>query len=81
MSASVLVVDFFAVILAVAGFTIAFRQGFTRRLMGRPDNSVVARQHQDGDDPLAYIMRIGGVMVMVFGIVIGGMVTLFHMAS
>ncbi|WP_232307718.1 hypothetical protein [Sphingobium chungbukense] len=34
----------------------------------------------EGVDPLTYVLRIAGVMIMVFGIAIGGMLTLFHLA-
>lgn len=77
MPGYVLIVDAFGALLAFAGFTMAFRQSVIRRLIGRPSSpSAVA----DAGDPLTYVLRIAGVMVMVFGIVIGGMVTLFHLA-
>mgnify|MGYP003630507869 CR=1 FL=1 len=36
MPGYVFLVDIFAVILAVTGFSMAFRQAFVRRLIGRP---------------------------------------------
>lgn len=78
MPRSVLIVDFFALILAVIGFCMAFRQTFVRRLLGKP--LARSRCGSDDDDPLTYILRIAGVMAMVFGIAIGGMVTLFNLA-
>lgn len=83
--AHVLIVDFFGAILAVIGFTMAFRQTFVRRLIGRPQRppprpSSQAGQGGEEAEPLTYILRIAGVMIMIFGIVIGGMVTLFHFA-
>jgi hypothetical protein len=64
--------------LAVVGFWMAFRQEAVRRLLGRP---ALPRAVDADEDPLAYALRISGVMVMAFGIVIGGMVTTFHFSS
>ena len=78
MPAYVLIVDVFGLILAVIGFAMAFRQDFVRRLVGRsprPASSV-----NENSDPLTYILRIAGIMIMVFGIAIGGMVTMFSLA-
>ncbi|UZK68842.1 hypothetical protein OKW76_12460 [Sphingomonas sp. S1-29] len=56
---------------------MAFRQDIARRVMRKPLPSSC-----DGssayDDPLTYVLRISGVMVMVFGVVIAGMVTLMN---
>lgn len=78
MPGYVLILDFFALVLAVIGFSMAFRQTFVRRLLGKPVPRT--RDSSDHDDPLTYILRIAGVMAMVFGIAIGGMVTLFNLA-
>src|SRR3546814_11405837 len=72
----VLIVDIFGLILAVIGFSMAFRQGFARRFIGRPPKP--ASSVDESDDPLTYILRIGGVMMMVFGVAIGGMFTIFR---
>lgn len=77
----VLVVDFFAAIAVFIGFSMAFRQAAVRRIIRRrpPRVSSLARTGGEGD-PITYILRIAGVMTMVFGIAIGGMVTLFNLA-
>lgn len=82
MPASVLIVDCFGAILAVTGFIMAFRQRFVRRLIGRPPRPPSPFQSDDEDDqdPLTYILRIAGVMMMGFGIVLAGMVTLYHLS-
>ncbi len=81
MSAHVLIVVFFGAVLAVIGFTMAFRQAFVRRLLGRPRRSPSQfGQDNSDEDPLTYILRIAGIMIMVFGIALGGMMTLFHTA-
>ncbi|MAC60189.1 MAG: hypothetical protein CMH85_18365 [Novosphingobium sp.] len=81
MSRFVILVDLFGLLLAATGFCMAFRQNFVKRLIGRPPHPrVTLNGHGDDQDPLTYVLRISGVMVMVFGIVIGGMVTMFNLA-
>lgn len=81
MPAYVIVVDICGLALIAAGFIMAFRQGLVRRILyrngapGRP-----AAPGEDGQDPLTYVLRIAGVMVMTFGLTVGGMITLFHLA-
>lgn len=80
MPGYVLIVDFFGLILAFVGVNMAFRQDAMRRLLGRPVRPPSRLgQSNDNEDPLTYILRIAGVMVMIFGIVIGGMVTLVNL--
>jgi hypothetical protein len=62
--------------LAITGFTLAFRQTWVRKLIGRP---APARLAGDDEDPLAYVLRIAGVMIMAFGLIIAGMFTAFHL--
>lgn len=82
MSVYVLIIDLFGFILAVAGFAMAFRQAFVRRLLGLPAMPRILPERNDsGDDPLTYVLRIAGTMIMIFGIVIAGMTTMFHMAQ
>lgn len=78
MPTYVLIVDVFALILAVIGFCMVFRQDFARRVIGRPPRP--ASSVNASDDPLTYILRIAGVMMMAFGVAIGGMVTMFSLA-
>lgn len=78
MPVSVILVDLFGLLLAVTGFTMAFRQHVARRLLGKPARPASSRS-DDEEDPLTYVLRIAGVMVMIFGIVIAGMVTLIHL--
>ena len=63
---------------AFIGFNMAFRQARVRRLLGRP---APPRAAGEDEDPLAYALRIAGVMIMAFGIVIDGMFTVFQLAS
>jgi hypothetical protein len=73
-----LLVVVLGLVLAFVGFNMAFRQDAVRRLLGRP---VSPRSPGDGEDPLTYALRISGVMIMIFGVAIGGMVTIVHFAS
>jgi len=74
-------VDAFGLLLALLGFNMAFRQVSFRRAIGRPKPPASSlRAGNEDEDPLTYILRIAGVMMMVFGIAIGGMLTLFNMA-
>lgn len=80
MPGYVLVIDVFGAILGFFGFTMAFRQPAFRRFIGRPQPPPSRTGSQGDEDPLTYVLRISGVMVMVFGIVLAGMVTLVHLA-
>jgi len=60
------------ILLAIIGFYLAFQQDFVRRLWrcrspGRANVFV-----EPEDDPVRYILRILGVMVMAFGLAIAG---------
>jgi uncharacterized protein YjeT (DUF2065 family) len=82
MPANVLFVDVFGLVLAAVGFTMAFRPKVVRSLFhrsGRPDAS--AHPIGSSDDPLTYVLRIAGIMVMAFGIVFAGMMTMVHLAQ
>jgi uncharacterized membrane protein YfcA len=64
--------------LVYVGFNMAFRQTAVRSLLGRP---APTRTADEREDPLAYALRIAGVMTMVFGLAIGGMFVAFRLAS
>jgi hypothetical protein len=82
MAASVLVAVFLGLIFAFLGFTIAFRQTYVRRLIGRSSSSdPQSEPNPSTGDPLTYALRIAGTMMMVFGIAIAGMITLFYVAQ
>lgn len=81
MSGNIVMVVLFGAVCALAGFALAFRQDFVRRLLGRAETpSPVTPQEDSQDDPLTYILRIGGVMLMAFGIAIASMFALFTLA-
>lgn len=58
---------------------MAFRQTVVRRLLKRPELSGSRMPQSNENDPLTYVLRIAGIMIMVFGIVIAGMMTLIHL--
>lgn len=76
-----LIVIAVGLILGLVGFTMAFRQATFRHFIGRPKppSSSLPQPTDRNDDPLTYILRISGVMVMVFGIAIAGMMALFNL--
>jgi hypothetical protein len=81
MPSYVLIVDVFGLVLAIIGSNMAFRQTAVRRHLGRPVLPPGRlREQNDNEDPLTYVLRIAGVMMMIFGIIIGGMVTFVNLA-
>jgi hypothetical protein len=83
MPMRVLMIDFLGVVLAVIGFHMAFRQALVRRTWRRLRPSAGKRESEcaPNEDPVRYMLLISGVMVMIFGITIAGMTTLYNAAS
>lgn len=75
LSARVVIVDLFGLVLVALGFFMAFRQAGVRRMFGW----TAAPREAGSADPVTYALRIAGVMIMVFGFVLGMMVTLFSL--
>jgi len=75
----VLIIDTLGLLLAAAGFMMAFRQAIVRRLLGQdmPETDAAGDEEEDA---LTYGLRIGGVMTMVFAIALAGMFTLFQLS-
>ena len=84
MSTYTLLVDAFALLAALAGFLIAFRQSWVRqlarRLQGR-DPGVPLRTHGQGEDPTQYAMIIAGVMLMAFGLIMFAFTTSYALLT
>lgn len=59
--------------LAIAGFCMTFRQSAIRRIFNRPLKPIQFSEDGSQEDAMTYILRIAGVMIMVFGIAIAGM--------
>jgi hypothetical protein len=82
MPAHVLIVDLLALLAAVAGFHMAFRQAVVRRLWrGVQDMRGVAPRESaarpEGDDPVHYALIIFGMMLLAFALVFAGFVTFY----
>jgi hypothetical protein len=80
MPMTVIVVDLAGLLLAIGGFLLAFRQEDVRRwwaLIRRRSPASVMRPLTN-EDPARYVLRIAGVMICAFGIVISLLFTLAH---
>jgi len=86
MPAHVLVVDLLGLLLAVAGFHMAFRQNVVRALWDRargarglPPKARAPRP--EADDPVHYALIIFGMMLFAFGIIIVGFMTAYALMT
>ncbi len=77
----VILIDVLGLLMVIAGFTMAFRQGFVRRLLNQPEVARGTGADDEEGDALTYVLRLAGVMMMVFGLALAGMFTLFNMAG
>ncbi len=80
MSGNAIATDIVAILLAIAGFYLAFRQQSVRRRwrLWRGDR---APKRMPEEDPAPYAMIIFGSMLMAFGILLFGFTTVFHLSS
>lgn len=76
MTSHAIAVDAMALLVAVTGFHLAFRQRLVRRLWSIARGRSGAREDRaprpatDGQDPVHYAMFISGTMIMAFGVII-----------
>ena len=76
MTGHAIAVDAVALLVAVTGFHLAFRQRLVRRLWSiasRQDGAGESREPKPatGDqDPVHYALMISGTMIMAFGVII-----------
>jgi hypothetical protein len=75
MSGYVIAIAVFGLTLAILGFCMAFWQSAIRRVLRRPLKPTQFAEDGNREDAMTYILRIAGVMTMVFGIAIAGMFT------
>lgn len=79
MTVTVIVVDLIGVLLALIGFHLVFRQRTVRRwwarLRGRASGSTAPFADQDST---RYALRIAGMMILAFGVVIALFFTLVY---
>jgi len=73
MSIYVIAIAVFGFTLAILGFCMTFWESAIRHAFGC--HLISAQFDEDGnrEDAMTYILRIAGVMIMVFGIAIAGM--------
>ena len=81
--AHVIAVDTLAVILAIIGFHMAFRQRLVQRLVRRWTGRPLDTKPRPADDesPARYALIIFGVMIMAFGVILFMFTTLFALFS
>jgi hypothetical protein len=82
MPAHVLAVDAVAILLALAGFHMAFRQRLVRRwARAWRERSAPARPERparpEGEDPVHYALIIFGMMLLAFGIILFAFTTFY----
>ena len=86
MPAHVLVVDLLGLLLAVAGFHMAFRQHVVRGLWDRARAArglpAKARSGKpEAEDPVHYALIIFGMMLFAFGIILVGFTTAYALMT
>jgi uncharacterized membrane protein len=84
LSPYTLIVDALALLAALAGFLLAFRQSWVRRTVRRfsgRDPHIPRRSHAHGEDPVQYAMIIAGVMLMAFGLIMFGFTTSYALIT
>jgi hypothetical protein len=85
MSRGAIITDLFALAAIVLGLLLAFNQKGVRRLWarwvkrGRQDMPLTVRP--EGDNPVRYPLRIGGVMLMAFGLAIFAFTTAYELMT
>ena len=80
VSSGLLVTDAFAILAAVVGFHIAFRQNLVRRLVARLSNRPPPAAITD-EDPAHYAMIIAGTMLMAFGLIMFAFTTSYALMT
>jgi hypothetical protein len=79
-------VDLVGLLFAVAGFHMAFRQSFLRRLWeqgraARGKRAKVRTVHPEGEDPVHYALIIFGMMLFAFGIILIAFTTAYALMT
>jgi hypothetical protein len=85
MPSHVLFVDLAGLILAVAGFHLAFRQRLVRRWWDSfkaSDEADPPRPRKpEGEDPVHYAMIISGMMILAFGLILFAFTTFYWLLT
>jgi len=75
MSAHVVAVDLVAIVFAVIGFHMAFRQRLVRRWIGGA--AARPKAANDDEDPVHYALLFFGMMILAFGLILFGFTTFY----
>jgi hypothetical protein len=80
MSITVVAIDLLGLVFVAGGFLMSFRQHVVRNALSwwKPESALLAHRDPAGQDPIAYILRIFGVMLMAFGAVVAISITLIN---
>ena len=78
MSAHVLAIDLVALLLAVIGFHMAFRQSLVRRLFGARAAPPAGGAEED---PLHAALLIFGMMILAFGLILFAFTTFYALLT
>ncbi|WP_166038312.1 hypothetical protein [Sphingosinicella sp. YJ22] len=81
LSSGVLITDALAIVAAVAGFHIAFRQNWVRRWLARLSNRPPPAAPVPAEDPAHYAMIIAGTMLMAFGLIMFAFTTSYALLT
>lgn len=86
MAPHVILVDLIGLLFALAGFHMAFRQRFVRRLWdeGRAARGLPAKPRPprpEGEDPVHYALIIFGMMLFAFGIILIAFTTAYALMT
>jgi hypothetical protein len=85
MPSHVVFVDLAALLLAVAGFHLAFRQRLVRRWWGAFQAGGEASRPRlpkpEGEDPVHYALIISGMMILAFGLILFAFTTFYWLLT
>ena len=85
MPSHVLFVDLAGLLLAVAGFHLAFRQRLVRRwwraFQSGGEAAPLRSPRPEAEDPVHYAMIISGMMILAFGLILFAFTTFYWLLT
>ena len=79
MPSHVIAIDAVAILFAVIGFLMAFRQRLVRRLLGGRAARRIGTE--ESEDPLHHALLIFGMMILAFGLILFGFTTFYALLT